>query len=67
MKIIRFTKMHGAGNDFILVDDRDGSFPCDDHRRIAAMATRPEGVGCEGVILLQKSASANEKFSGVWI
>lgn len=62
MKIIRFTKMHGAGNDFILVDDRDGSFPCDDHRRIAAMATRPEGVGCEGVILLQKSASADFRF-----
>ena len=44
MKIIRFTNMHGAGNDVILVDDRDGSFPCDDHRRIAAMATRPEGT-----------------------
>ena len=62
MKTIRFVKMHGAGNDFILVDDRDGSFPCDDHRRIAAMATRPEGVGCEGVILLQKSSFADFRF-----
>ncbi|MBQ1569424.1 MAG: diaminopimelate epimerase [Kiritimatiellae bacterium] len=59
MKTIRFVKMHGAGNDFVLVDDREGSFPIDDHRRIAAMATRPDGVGCEGVIIVQKSDSAD--------
>ena len=26
MKPVRFVKMHGAGNDFVLVDDRDGDF-----------------------------------------
>jgi diaminopimelate epimerase len=31
MNIVRFTKMHGAGNDFILVDDRDDKFPIHDH------------------------------------
>ena len=55
MNIVKFTKMHGAGNDFILVDDRDANFPIHDHRRIAMMATRRVGVGCEGVIILQKS------------
>lgn len=55
MKKISFVKMHGAGNDFILIDDRDGSFPIDDYMRLAAMATRRSGVGCEGVILVQKS------------
>ena len=59
MKKIHFTKMHGAGNDFILIDDREGTFPIDDHRRIAAMATRPDGIGCEGVILVQKSDCAD--------
>ena len=59
MKMISFVKMHGAGNDFVLVDDRRGLFPCDDHRRIAAMATRPDGIGCEGVILLQRSDVAD--------
>lgn len=59
MKKIRFAKMHGAGNDFILIDDRDGSFPAEDHRRIAAMATRPDGIGCEGVVVLQRSESAD--------
>ena len=38
MKAIPFVKMHGAGNDFVLVDDLKGEFPIEDHRRIAAMA-----------------------------
>lgn len=57
MKTIKFVKMHGAGNDFVLVDDRDGSFASDDHRRIAALATRPDGIGCEGVLLVQRPGS----------
>ena len=59
MKMIPFVKMHGAGNDFVLVDDMAGTFPVEDHRRIAALATRPDGVGCEGVILVQKSDRAD--------
>ena len=51
---IRFAKMHGAGNDFVLIDDRDGAFPC---RReiLAAIGARGTGVGCEGIILVQTS------------
>ena len=60
MKPVRFVKMHGAGNDFVLVDDRDGGFPCE-HRLIAAMATRPGGIGCEGVVLVQRSETADFK------
>ena len=60
MKTVRFVKMHGAGNDFVLVDDRAGDFPCE-HRLIAAMATRPSGIGCEGVILVQRSETADFK------
>lgn len=59
MKSIRFQKMHGAGNDFVLVDDLEGSFPVEDHRRIATFATRPDGIGCEGIILVQRSDKAD--------
>lgn len=52
--------MHGAGNDFVLIDDRDESFPAES-RRIAMMATRRVGIGCEGVILVQKSDKADFK------
>ena len=56
---IAFWKMHGAGNDFILVDDRDGSFPCDDRDWLVAVAARRTGVGCDGVILIQPSDGAD--------
>ena len=56
---VRFVKMHGAGNDFVMVDDRGGTFPADDSPRIAALAARGTGIGCEGVILVQASATAD--------
>lgn len=61
MNIVKFTKMHGAGNDFILIDDREAKFPVHDHRRIAVMASRHVGIGCEGVIVLQKSSERDFK------
>jgi len=63
---IRFVKMHGAGNDFVLIDDRDGQFESlfgrDALRRVcilSAVAARGTGIGCEGVILVQPSTKAD--------
>ncbi|MBN2685727.1 MAG: diaminopimelate epimerase [Pontiellaceae bacterium] len=56
---IPFTKMHGASNDFILIDDRALTFPLEDRAFIQSVATRRIGIGCEGVILLQPSEQAD--------
>jgi len=56
---IQFTKMHGAANDFILIDDRDGTVPIEDHFLMAALAGRRTGIGSEGIIILQKSDKAD--------
>ena len=55
---VRFTKMHGAGNDFVLIDDRDGAFPCE-RKILAGIGARQTGVGCEGIVLVQKSDHAD--------
>lgn len=55
---IKFWKMHGAKNDFVLIDDRAGKFPVADRTFIAHIAARHSGVGAEGVILIQKSKTA---------
>ncbi len=59
MKNIKFWKMHGAGNDFILVDDRTGDFPLRNRRWIRRICSRHDGIGSEGLILLRESAQAS--------
>lgn len=54
-----FTKMHGAGNDFVMIDDREERFPVDEAAAIRKMANRPDGIGCEGVILVRRSDRAD--------
>ena len=61
MMNIPFWKMHGAGNDFVLVDDRGVSFPASDSSWLSAIGSRRTGVGCEGIILIQPSATAHFK------
>lgn len=56
---IDFWKMHGASNDFIMIDDRKCLFPVEDGAWIKSIATRRTGVGCEGVILIQPSYTAD--------
>lgn len=56
---LQFTKMHGAGNDFIMIDDRQGLVPWEDHFLMAALASRRLGVGSEGIILIQHSDKAD--------
>ncbi len=57
--VIPFSKMHGAGNDFILVDDRNNTFPFEDRQWLAEIAARRTGVGCEGIIAVQQSETAD--------
>ena len=59
MRKIAFTKMHGAGNDFVLIDDRAETFPVHDHILLAMLAAPRTGVACEGVILVQNSSVAD--------
>ena len=56
---IQFTKMHGAGNDFVMIDGRSAElFPAEKSPSevIAGIAKRPNGIGCEGVIVVEDSA-----------
>ena len=58
-RAIAFHKLHGAGNDFVFVDDRDETFPAGDRAWLAALAARRTGIGCEGFGLLRRSDRAD--------
>jgi diaminopimelate epimerase len=52
--MLRFTKMNGAGNDFILIDNRAGDVRLDSSQ-IARLCDRHRGIGADGVLLLENA------------
>ena len=59
---ISFWKMHGAGNDFVLVDDRQRRFPLENREWIRRLCDRHLGIGCEGILLIQPAQSPSAHF-----
>jgi diaminopimelate epimerase len=51
-RMLRFTKMDGAGNDFILIDNRAGDIHLN-RSQIARLCDRHRGIGADGVLLLE--------------
>ena len=55
--MVHFTKMNGAGNDFVLLDNRRGDLSLTTEQ-IARLCDRHRGVGADGVLVLENSADA---------
>lgn len=51
MRKIEFQKMHGLGNDFVILDNRDRNLHLDPGH-IRWLADRRRGIGCDQLILL---------------
>src|SRR5213593_5121550 len=49
--VLEFTKMNGAGNDFVLVDNRQETIKLA-RDQIVRLCDRHRGVGADGIILL---------------
>ena len=56
---IEFTKMHGLGNDFIVLDARERALPPIDSAAASALADRHTGIGCDQLILLEPSSEGD--------
>lgn len=54
--LVEFTKMNGAGNDFVLIDDRARKLKLAS-RQIARICDRHAGAGADGLIVLLPCAS----------
>ena len=56
---VPFIKMHGLGNDFIVLDARVQAVPPMTGPLAAALADRHTGIGCDQLVLLEPSTSAD--------
>ena len=60
--LLHFYKMNGAGNDFIVIDNRDLSISLDDDT-IAALCDRHRGIGADGLLAVEPAEKgADYKF-----
>lgn len=58
---IRFTKMHGLGNDFIVIDAVSQQIDLN-AVQVRFLADRHFGVGCDQLLLVERPISANADF-----
>ncbi|MFT4581896.1 MAG: diaminopimelate epimerase [Gammaproteobacteria bacterium] len=49
--LVSFTKMHGLGNDFVVLDERESSFRLSS-AQLARIADRRFGVGCDQILVI---------------
>ncbi|MCE7913151.1 MAG: diaminopimelate epimerase [Nitrosomonas sp. PRO4] len=52
---LRFTKMHGLGNDFVVLDGINQSIDLN-RQQLRFLADRHFGIGCDQILLIEKSA-----------
>lgn len=62
---ISFLKMHGLGNDFVVIDGRKAA-PALDSARIRRIAARQTGVGCDQLIVLEPARNGADAFMRIY-
>ncbi len=55
--MLHFTKMNGAGNDFVLIDNRSGDVRLEP-KQIARICDRHRGIGADGILLLENAQNS---------
>ena len=58
MQKIEFTKMHGLGNDFVIIDRRSNKIEINDNL-IQKLSDRRTGAGCDQLITINNTVSGN--------
>ena len=61
MTSVEFTKMHGLGNDFMVVNNLDGQYNFD-AAQILAWSNRHTGIGFDQMLVLEQATNTERPF-----
>jgi len=62
MAIVNFTKMHGLGNDFIVINNLDGTVSLQSER-IKELSNRYTGIGFDQLLVIEPASVAEAEFN----
>ncbi len=51
---IQFSKYQGTGNDFVILDNRNGAYSSITNEQVKLLCNRKFGIGADGLMLLNK-------------
>lgn len=58
---LRFSKMHGLGNDFVVIDAINQSVSLD-AEQVRSLSDRHTGIGCDQLLIIEPPRNANSEF-----
>lgn len=65
--MLAFSKMHGIGNDFIVLDRRASDGADLDAARVRRLADRHTGIGCDQLLSIETASTPGAAFAyGIW-
>jgi diaminopimelate epimerase len=64
---ITFQKYHGAGNDFIMIDNRTLFFPKENTQLVHHFCDRHFGIGADGLILIENDTETETDFKMIYL
>ena len=56
---VEFYKMHGAGNDFIVIDNRPGNYSDWKPEFIRGICLQHTGIGADGLLMIENTPEAD--------
>ena len=59
MRNIKFIKMHGLGNDFVIIDKSENEFEINKKEILKKISSRNFGVGCDQILVIESNDYEN--------